>query len=90
MSELEWKNLASNFNSLKQKIPGITELSIGKNITPERGGGYTHALRVLFTDEIALRAYGPHLEHEAFKKLLPHDLVEEKNVTICVDWEREE
>jgi hypothetical protein len=82
----EYNFVVKHFLALKDSIPGILELSIGPNITPERGGGFTHALRVLFRDEQSLRIYGPHPEHEKFKSILPHDLVDGKPKTLCVDW----
>lgn len=53
---------------LKEKIPGILELTAGINQTEEtdRIQGYTIGLRVTFEDQQALRAYGPHPAHQAF------------------------
>jgi hypothetical protein len=48
---------------LKNKIPGILELSCGANFT-DRGQGYTHGLVVRFTDRAALEVYAPHPEHQ--------------------------
>jgi hypothetical protein len=48
---------------LKDKIPGILELTCGANFT-DRGKNFTHALLVRFTDRPALETYGPHPEHQ--------------------------
>ncbi|KOY16402.1 Dabb family protein [Paenibacillus xylanivorans] len=54
--------------SLKEQIPGITALTAGINVTEETNNirGYTLGLRVTFTDQEALRSYGPHPAHQAF------------------------
>nr|WP_275445968.1 Dabb family protein [Paenibacillus sp. ACRSA] len=54
--------------ALKERIPGIVELTAGINQTEEtdRIQGYTIGLRVTFEDQQALRAYGPHPDHQAF------------------------
>jgi hypothetical protein len=49
--------------ALKDKIPGILELTCGQNFT-DRGKGFTHGLVVRFTDRAALDIYGPHPEHQ--------------------------
>jgi hypothetical protein len=48
---------------LKNRIPGIVDLSCGTNFSA-RAKGYTHGLVVRFTDRPALEAYGPHPEHQ--------------------------
>ena len=44
---------------LKDKIPGIVDVSCGKNFS-DRSKGYTHGLVLRFTDWAALAAYSPH------------------------------
>lgn len=58
--------------ALKEQIPGIVDLTAGVNITEEKENihGYTLGLRVTFTDQEALRNYGPHPAHRAFVELL--------------------
>ncbi|MEK4329271.1 Dabb family protein [Paenibacillus sp. FSL R7-0297] len=53
---------------LKDQIPGIVEITAGVNMTEETENihGYTLGLRVTFTDQEALRQYGPHPAHRAF------------------------
>ncbi|CAM4483440.1 Dabb family protein [Paenibacillus typhae] len=57
---------------LKDQIPGITALTAGVNVTEETENihGYTLGLRVTFTDQEALRAYGPHPAHQQFVAML--------------------
>ena len=57
---------------LKDHIPGITGLTAGVNVTEETENihGYTLGLRATFTDQEALRAYGPHPAHQRFVAML--------------------
>ncbi|MDF9842522.1 MULTISPECIES: Dabb family protein [unclassified Paenibacillus] len=57
---------------LKDQIPGIIGLTAGGNVTEETENihGYTLGLRVTFTDQEALRAYGPHPAHQQFVAML--------------------
>lgn len=48
---------------LRDKIPGILELSCGKSFS-DRGQGFHHGLLIRFTDRAALEVYGPHPEHQ--------------------------
>ena len=49
--------------ALKDKIPGILELTCGRNFS-DRSKNFTHGLVVHFTDRAALETYGPHPEHQ--------------------------
>jgi hypothetical protein len=49
--------------ALKDKIPGVLELTCGQNFT-DRGKGFTHGLVVRFEDRAALDTYAPHPEHQ--------------------------
>jgi hypothetical protein len=71
-----WTNQASQeainstlaeLRKLKDKIPGIVEMSCGENFS-DRAKGYTHGLLVRFKDRAALSAYGPHPEHQRVVK----------------------
>ena len=42
--EEQLKGLVATF---KDQIPGVIEASFGRNISPSRAQGFTHALRVL-------------------------------------------
>ncbi|WP_235549448.1 MULTISPECIES: Dabb family protein [unclassified Paenibacillus] len=66
------KELLETLLSLKNKIPGIVDLSAGVNVTEETDNvqGYTLGLRVTFEDQESLRQYGPHPAHQQFVKSL--------------------
>ncbi|HEV2456511.1 MAG TPA: Dabb family protein [Verrucomicrobiae bacterium] len=53
----------AELRKLKEKIPGIVEISSGKNFS-ERSKGFTHGLVFRFKDRTALDAYFPHPEHQ--------------------------
>ncbi len=53
--------------ALKDKIPGIVDLSCGKNFS-ERNQGFQHALMVRFNDQTSLDNYFPHPEHQEVVK----------------------
>ena len=46
--------------------------------------GFTHALRVQFTDETSLNSYATHPEHVAWKKQLK--LSPQTPNIMCLDW----
>jgi len=58
--------------AFKGQIPGIIDLTAGLNVTEETDNihGYTLGLRVTFTDQEALRSYGPHPLHQQFVQAL--------------------
>jgi hypothetical protein len=59
------------FAALKGKIPGITSLNWGTNVSPEKKNkGFTHCFVVTFANEKDRDAYLPHPEHKAFGKVL--------------------
>ncbi|WP_379153526.1 Dabb family protein [Paenibacillus sp. sgz5001063] len=66
------EQLVQTLMALKDAIPGIEELTAGINETEETENihGYTLGLRVTFTDQEALRNYGPHPAHQHFVGLL--------------------
>jgi Stress responsive A/B Barrel Domain len=53
----------AELRALKDKIPGILDLSSGMNFSV-RAKGYTHGLVIRFKDQAALDAYNPHPEHQ--------------------------
>ena len=59
----EIERAVEGLRALKDRIPGILDLTCGRNFT-DRGKGYTHGLVVRFTDRAALESYGPHPEHQ--------------------------
>ncbi|AIQ46663.1 stress protein [Paenibacillus sp. FSL R7-0273] len=66
------QQLVKTLLGLKDQIPGISGLTAGVNVTGETENvhGYTLGLRVTFTDQEALRAYGPHPAHQNFVAML--------------------
>jgi hypothetical protein len=59
------------FAGLKEKIPGITSLNWGTNVSPEKKDkGFTHCFVLTFANEKDRDAYLPHPEHKAFGKVL--------------------
>lgn len=66
------EQLVQTLLALKDSIPGIVELTAGVNETEETENihGYTLGLRVTFSDQEALRKYGPHPAHQHFVGLL--------------------
>lgn len=76
---LRWNETASpeainavmtELRGLKDKIPGIVDVSSGVNFS-ERGKGFTHGLVFHFKDRASLEAYLPHPEHQrVVQKLL--------------------
>lgn len=60
---------------LKQRIPGIADLTCGENFC-ERAQGYTHGLVVRFVDRASLEAYGPHEAHQEVVQTLIRPIME--------------
>ncbi|MEO6033793.1 MAG: Dabb family protein [Verrucomicrobiota bacterium] len=67
----EIKKVENAFRDLKQKIPGITSLEWGTNVSPEKHDkGFTHIFVLTFRSEKDRDAYLPHPEHKKFGKIL--------------------
>jgi hypothetical protein len=59
------------FVELKEKIPTITSLNWGTNVSPEkRDKGFTHCFILTFASEKDRDDYLPHPAHKAFGKVL--------------------
>lgn len=58
--------------SLAGSVPGIRELSTGRNVT-HRANGFTHGLTVILDDEAALAAYAVHPRHVVVASALRED-----------------
>ncbi|WP_246096198.1 Dabb family protein [Paenibacillus sinopodophylli] len=58
--------------ALQAQIPGIVQLTAGRNETLETGNiqGYMLGLRVTFSDQQSLQDYGPHPAHQSFVAML--------------------
>jgi hypothetical protein len=65
------KAVETAFAQLKTKIPGITSVNWGTNVSPEKHDkGFTHCFVLTFATEKDRDAYLPHPEHKAFGKVL--------------------
>ena len=65
LSDVE--GVMKKMGDLKQQIPGIVDLTRGKNFADALGAptqGYTHSAIVRFVDRAALEAYLPHPAHQ--------------------------
>lgn len=60
--------LRSLFESMPEKVDGVTSVEWGINDSPEnKNQGFTHSVLMNFADEAARQHYLPHPEHEALK-----------------------
>lgn len=65
------KAVEDAFVALKEKIPGITSLDWGTNVSPEKHDkGFTHCFVLSFASEKDRDAYLPHPAHKEFGKTL--------------------
>ena len=63
-SREDLEDLVSSLRGLKEKVPGVVELSAGENFS-ERSRGYTHGLFARFESAEGLKRYREHPEHLA-------------------------
>ena len=65
------KAVEDAFAALKTKVPGVTSLHYGTNVSPEnRNKGYTHCFILTFATDKDRDVYLKHPEHQAFGKVL--------------------
>ena len=65
------KQVEDAFRALKQKIPEVSSLKWGTNISKEqRDKGFTHCFLLTFKDAKDRDTYLEHPEHKAFAKLV--------------------
>lgn len=64
------QRLIDMLKALKQSIPVVVDLSVGRTFTPERGQGYTVGLVVRLHDRDGLAVYQPHPEHMKVKEYI--------------------
>ena len=62
VSETEVDNALNDVAALQSKIPGIVEISCGKN-TSKHSDGYTHVVLVRGKNQAAIDAYREHPDH---------------------------
>ena len=65
------KAVEDAFRELKTKVPGITSLEWGTNVSPEKHDkGFTHCFILTFASDKDRDAYLVHEDHKAFGKVL--------------------
>jgi hypothetical protein len=65
------KAVEEAFAALKTKVPGITSLHWGTNVSPEKKNqGFTHCFVLTFAGDKDRDVYLTHPEHKAFGKVL--------------------
>ena len=65
------KTVEEAFQGLKTKIPGVTSLHCGANVSPEnKNKGFTHCFVLTFATEKDRDGYLVHADHKAFGKVL--------------------
>ena len=63
------EDILTGLRGLRSKVPGVLDLSVGRNFT-DRANGHQYGLMVILQDKAALEAYGPHPAHvEVAKKI---------------------
>jgi hypothetical protein len=77
------QQLIDGLKSLKGRIDGIEELTVGENFS-ERAHGFQIGVLVRFRDRASLEAYGPHPVHQ---EVVQRDLLPIKEDVIVVDFE---
>ena len=75
-SEVDEHGLMDQARRELAKLPGVTNLRVGRNIDAS-AEGYSIALVMDFQDEAALEAYRVHPEHQNFVKNIAGPLVSE-------------
>jgi hypothetical protein len=75
--------MMKGLSSLKSKVPGVLDLTVGPNFS-DRNQGYTHGLVVRFRDRAALDAYLPHPAHQEVVQKFVRPILGD---VIAVDYE---
>lgn len=80
-----------DLHKIKQKIPGILDITSGKSQSPEQmERGYMHGFVVDFADWKTLQAYQDHPEHKTLGANLVNAAQNGINGILVVDFETEE
>ena len=69
VTEEEITRVLSHVQGLQERIPGIVETRVGKNLSVNHQG-YVYGFVMRFTDEEHLRAYAPHPVHQVVSREL--------------------
>ena len=82
------RQLFADLAALRNKIPGILDISAGGYASPEGlGKGFTHGFVMTFADPSSRDAYLPHPDHEKVKNDLIALLDGGLDAVVVVDWE---
>ena len=82
-TEEQKEQMISELTTLNDKIPGIVDLSVGRNYS-DRNQGFEIGLVVRFVDRAALEVYGPHPAHQG---CVQQFIAPIKQDVIVVDYE---
>jgi len=82
-TEEQKQRMVAELRDLKEKIPGIVDLSVGRNFS-SRSQGFEIGLVVRFRDREALEAYLPHPAHRGCVDTYVNPIRED---VIVVDYE---
>ena len=78
---------AAALDNLRHKIPGLLDVSVGDNSSPEGlAKGFTHGFVMTFADEASRDGYLPHPDHEAVKAQLLRLLDGGAAGVVVMDW----
>ncbi len=70
-SKEQIKKVEDAFTGLKEKIPGISAMTWGTNVSPEKHDkGFTHCFVLTFASEKDRDVYLVHEDHKAFGKVV--------------------
>jgi Stress responsive A/B Barrel Domain len=74
--------------ALQHQMPGITNISVGKDISPEGlQRGFTHGFTVDFVDGAARNAYLPHPAHQKVGQMIVAATTGGIDGVLVLDWE---
>jgi len=82
-TEEQKQRMVAELSGLKEKIPGIVDLSVGRNFS-DRNQGFEIGLVVRFRDREALEVYLPHPAHRGCVETYINPIRED---VIVVDYE---
>jgi Stress responsive A/B Barrel Domain len=74
--------------ALQHQMPGITNISAGKDVSPEGlQRGFTHGFTVDFVDAAARNAYLPHPDHQKVGAMIVAATEGGIHGIVVLDWE---
>jgi hypothetical protein len=86
VSEATIADLFVELHQIKDKVPGLLEITAGKSESPEQmERGYMHGFVADFTDWAALQAYQDHPDHQLLGSKLVAASIGGKDGILCFD-----